>query len=113
MTPEELLYFNGKEGRSAYIAYSGNIYDVSNSGIWYGGIHFFKHPAGIDLTKFLSQAPHGEEKVFKMPKIGKLLSPEGKKAQSGPKRIFYFLAYFNLTIVFLILLILALWKWWI
>jgi len=113
MTSEELRYFDGKEGRSAYIAYTGNIYDVSKSGIWLNGTHFFRHPAGIDLTDFLGQAPHGEEKILKMPKIGKLVTRESKIEYSKYKKIFYFLAYLNLTFVFLILLILALWRWWI
>ena len=113
MTSDELLYFDGKEGRPAYIAYAGNIYDVSKSGIWYDGIHFFRHPAGVDLTKFLSQAPHGESNILKMPVVGKIVSPEGKKEHSKAKKTFYFLAYFNLTFVFLIILILALWRWWI
>jgi predicted heme/steroid binding protein len=102
-----------KGGRPAYIAYAGNIYDVSKSGIWLDGIHFFKHPAGIDLTRFLNQAPHGEENIMKMPKIGQIVGAERKKANSKYKKIFYFLAYFNLTNVFLIILILALWRWWI
>jgi len=113
MTPDELLYFDGKEGRPAYIAYAGNIYDVSKSGIWYEGIHFIRHPAGVDLTDFQSQAPHGEANILKMPRIGRVVSPEGKKDHSKYKNIFYFLAYFNLTFVFLIILILALWRWWI
>jgi len=113
LTAEELLHFNGKEGRPAYIAYAGNIYDVSKSGIWYEGIHFFKHSAGTDLTRFLGQAPHSEANVLRMPKIGRLVSPEGKKENAASKRAFYVLAYLNLTLVFLILLILALWKWWI
>jgi predicted heme/steroid binding protein/uncharacterized membrane protein len=113
MTSEELAYFDGKEGRPGYIAYEGVIYEVSKSGIWLDGIHFFKHPAGADLTRFLSQAPHGEEKILKMPKVGQLVASEMKNANLKYKKIFYLLAYFNLTSVFLIILILALWRWWI
>jgi len=113
MTSEELAYYDGKDGREGYIAYEGMIYDVSKSGIWFDGVHFFKHPAGADLTRFLNQAPHGEEKILKMPKIGQLVATEMRNANIKFKKIFYFLAYFNLTIVFLIILILALWRWWI
>jgi predicted heme/steroid binding protein len=113
MTSEERAYYNGKEGRPGYIAYEGAIFDVSNSGIWYDGVHFFRHPAGADLTRFLSQAPHNEEKILKMPKIGQLVESEVKNANLKFKKIFYFLAYLNLTIVFLIVLVLALWQWWI
>jgi predicted heme/steroid binding protein/uncharacterized membrane protein len=111
MTSEELAYYDGKEGRPGYIAYEGKIYDVSKSGIWYDGVHFFRHPAGADLTRFLKLAPHGEEKILKMPKIGQLVASEMKSENLKYKKIFYFLAYFNLTLVFLIILILALWRW--
>jgi predicted heme/steroid binding protein/uncharacterized membrane protein len=113
MTAEELIYFDGKEGKPAYIAYTGNIYDVSKSGIWLEGNHFFKHNAGNDLTDFLGQAPHGEENIKRMPLIGKLVSPTSKKESTKYKKLFYFLAYLNLTFVLLIVLILALWRWWI
>jgi predicted heme/steroid binding protein len=111
MTSDELLYFDGKEGRPAYIAYNRGIYDVSDSGIWMNGVHFFKHAAGIDLTAYLKQAPHDEDRVLRMPKVGTILSIEGKKERSKFERIFYFIAYFNLTLVLLIILILALWRW--
>jgi predicted heme/steroid binding protein len=113
LTSEELAYYDGKEGRLGYIAYERTIYDVSKSGIWFDGVHFFRHPAGADLTRFLKLAPHGEENILKMPKIGQLVASEMKNANMKFKKIFYFLAYFNLTIVFLIILILALWRWWI
>jgi len=113
MTSDELVYYDGKEGRPGYIAYEGAIYDVSKSGIWFDGVHFFKHPAGADLTRFLSQAPHGEENILKMPIVGQLVASEMKDVNLRFKKIFYFLAYFNLTLVFLIILILALWRWWI
>ncbi len=113
LTSQELAYYDGKEGRPGYIAYEGTIYDVSRSGIWFEGVHFFRHPAGADLTRFLKLAPHGEENILKMPKIGQLVASEMKNENMKFKKIFYFLAYFNLTIVFLIILILALWRWWI
>jgi len=113
MTADELAYYDGKEGRPGYIVYDGVIYDVSKSGIWFGGAHFFRHPAGADLTRFLKQAPHGEENILKMPKIGQLVSVEKKSTNLKYKKIFFFIAYLNLSIVFLIILIIALWRWWI
>jgi predicted heme/steroid binding protein len=113
LTPEELAYYDGKEGRPGFIAYEGTIYDVSKSGIWYDGVHFFRHPAGADLTRFLKLAPHGEENILKMPEVGHLVGSEMKNANLKFKKLFYFFAYFNLTLVFLIILILALWRWWI
>ncbi len=111
LTADELRFFDGKEGRPAYVAFQNDIYDVSKSPIWHEGVHFFRHPAGVDLTDFLKQAPHGEDNILKMPGVGKLISQEGKKEQSKYMRIFYFLAYFNLVLVFLIVFIIALWRW--
>jgi predicted heme/steroid binding protein len=113
MTSEELAYYDGKEGRPGYMGYNGVIYDVSRSDKWINGVHLLRHPAGADLTRFLKLAPHGEANILKMPKIGTLVESEVKSANLKYKRIFYFLAYFNLTMVFLIILILALWRWWI
>jgi len=63
LTLEDLSYFDGKEGRPAYFAYKGKVYDVSSSKPWKDGSHLKKHFAGNDLTEFLKTAPHGEEKV--------------------------------------------------
>jgi hypothetical protein len=48
-----------------------------------------------------------------MPEVGHLVGSEMKNANLKFKKLFYFFAYFNLTLVFLIILILALWRWWI
>jgi predicted heme/steroid binding protein/uncharacterized membrane protein len=63
MTREELAQFNGKEGKPAYVAYRGKVYDVTASKRWRDGKHMMKHEAGNDLTASLSAAPH-DEKVF-------------------------------------------------
>jgi len=110
LTPEELSHFDGKDGRPAYIAYHGNIYDVSRSRFWKGGSHFKKHFAGFDLTEALGSAPHGEDKVLSMSPVGKLLKEE--KAQKPlAVKIFYFFAYMNLVLVFSIVFIVSLWRW--
>ena len=62
-------------------------------------------PEGADLTRFLKLAPHGEANISKMPKIGQFVESEVKSANLKFKKMFYFLAYFNLTLVFLIVLI--------
>jgi predicted heme/steroid binding protein/uncharacterized membrane protein len=110
LTPEELSQFYGKDGRPAYIAYRGDIYDVSGSKLWPGGIHFKKHPAGNDLTEVLKDAPHGEDRVLKMKKVGKLRE-QAEAGKPFPMRVFYFLAYLNLVFVFLIVFIVSLWRW--
>jgi predicted heme/steroid binding protein len=69
---EGLGAFDGKEGRPAYIAYKGSLYDVTSSKLWKDGSHLRKHSAGNDLTEILKTAPHGEEKIFAMKKVGEM-----------------------------------------
>jgi len=111
-TMEELHGFDGKEGRSAFIAYKGRVYDVTGSRFWKEGLHFRKHLAGHDLTDTLKTAPHGEEKILSMPEVGILVDAEVKKTSPLPMRMFYIFAYANLVFVFLITFIIALWRWW-
>lgn len=61
MTLEQLKQYNGKNNQKAYIAYKGNIYDVTNSPLWKNGTHQNMHEAGVDLTDALVNAPHAEE----------------------------------------------------
>lgn len=112
LTPEELHSFDGKEGNPAYIAYNGIIYDVTASRLWKNGSHLLKHLAGHDLTDALKTAPHGEEKIISMPQAGRLIPSEGKSTVPFYERLFYFFAYMNLVLVFLIIFVIALWRWW-
>jgi 2-oxoglutarate ferredoxin oxidoreductase subunit alpha len=64
MTRETLKQYDGREGRKAYTAYRGKVYDVTESPFWESGEHQGMHIAGEDLTEALAEAPHGEE-VFK------------------------------------------------
>lgn len=59
-TPAELAQFDGKDGRKAYYAYEGKVYDVSSSPLWKLGEHYGVH-AGEDLTGKMEGAPHGME----------------------------------------------------
>jgi len=111
LTLTELANFDGKEGRPAYFAYQGKIYDVSQSKFWEGGRHMGKHPAGQDLTDMLKTAPHGEEKIFEMGVVAELFSTPSKMIKSPTEKLFYFMAYMNLIFVFLITFIIALWRW--
>lgn len=109
-TPESLHSFDGRDGRSAYVAVDGVVYDVTGSKLWKDGRHT-RHNAGDDLSAMLKQAPHGPEKLSAMPVVGRL-SAETPKPPAGPKAVFYFMAYMNLALVFLILGIVALGRWW-
>lgn len=112
MSEEELSLFDGHEGRRAYFAYQGKIYDASNSRLWKNGTHMARHNAGMDLTSVLPQAPHDESPLHGMPVVGTLVAKSSRPAGFDHKKVFLFMAYMNLINVFLIVLILALWKWW-
>jgi predicted heme/steroid binding protein/uncharacterized membrane protein len=111
MTLDDLRYFNGLESRPSYFAYKGKIYDVCLSKVWKGGSHFKKHHAGDDLTDILNTAPHGEEKILKMPVVADLIPMGTKPEKPMHEKAFYFMAYMNLIFVFLITFIIALWRW--
>ena len=61
MTLEKLQQYNGQNGRKAYVAYKGKIYDVTGNRFWKNGIHKRIHKAGLDLTEAMENAPHAEE----------------------------------------------------
>lgn len=111
LTLDELSRFDGKEGRPAYFAYSGKIYDATSSPLWKDGSHMNKHPAGNDLSEMLKTAPHGEDKVLQMPGAGELLPAGIKTERPAHEKVFYFMAYMNLIFVFLITFVIALWRW--
>ncbi len=112
MTPDELSAFDGKEGRPAYIVYKGIVYDVTNSRLWKNGGHMVKHHAGNDLTEALKGAPHAEDKVLAMPQIGMCVLSDRKPERPFHERLFYFFAYMNLALVFIIIFVISLWRWW-
>ncbi|MFP4331912.1 MAG: 2-oxoacid:acceptor oxidoreductase subunit alpha [Campylobacterales bacterium] len=68
MTEEELKKYDGKEGRKAYVAFKGKVYDVTSSSFWKKGEHEGLHVAGRDLSAQIAGAPHGDE-VFKNFKV--------------------------------------------
>lgn len=111
-TLADLVSFDGEEGRPAYFAFKGKIYDVSNNKLWKNGNHMKRHQAGVDLTDILSQAPHGEDKILAMPEVGRLSMKKVTPPHETHRRIFYFMAHVNLGFVFIIFLILALWRWY-
>lgn len=81
-TPEELAGFNGQDGKPAYVAYSGKVYDVSQSRMWRNGQHMKRHDAGADHTEVFSQAPHGPEVLERVTLAGALKAPAAAKPQS-------------------------------
>jgi hypothetical protein len=60
----------------------------------------------------LKLAPHGEDKVLAMPQVGTLTDSPERPRRPFHLKLFYFFAYMNLALVFLITFVIALWRWW-
>lgn len=80
ITEEELTRSDGQEGRPAWVAYRGKVYDVSGSQRWPGGIHMKSHQVGRDLTSEFAAAPHDEGVLQRVPVVGRLVAAEQAKA---------------------------------
>lgn len=75
MTIEELSHYDGQDGRPAYVAVNGVIYDLTESRLWRGGVHDpsqGKATAGRDLTDVLKESPHGDKHLKDFPIVGHL-----------------------------------------
>jgi predicted heme/steroid binding protein len=79
---KDLEECDGKEGRPAYAAFKGKVYDVSSSELWANGTHGNRHKAGNDLTPNMPYAPHGEELLKKFPVVGELVEEENYRLKS-------------------------------
>ena len=112
LTLTELSQYDGKEGKSAFFAYKGQIFDASTSKLWVNGVHMGRHNAGADLTEVLQLAPHGEDKIIALPATATLAGKAEHLGMTPAQKVFFFMAYLNLAAVFSIILILALWRWW-
>jgi predicted heme/steroid binding protein len=72
LTLEELKEFTGKDGKPAYVAVDGVVYDVTASALWKDGSHN-GFEAGQDLTEAIKEkAPHGVEKLENVKEIGRV-----------------------------------------
>jgi len=75
-TLSELAEFDGKDGRLAYVAVDGVVYDVTGSPDWQEGVHTrcgLGAAAGKDLSQELAQAPANMRALLEaMPGAGKL-----------------------------------------
>ena len=70
---DELAQNNGKDGKPAYIAFKGVVYEVSTSAFWMEGDHMGAHGAGKDLTEEIELAPHREETLQRVKQVGVLV----------------------------------------
>ncbi len=75
-TLDELAQFDGKDGRSAYVAVDGVVYDVTGSRVWPDGGHSSCNlgaVAGQDLSQLIDQAPANMRSLLsRMPVVGRL-----------------------------------------
>ena len=67
---QDLAQFDGRDGRPAYIAFMGMVYDVSESPLWKNGDHQELHRAGTELSRALARAPHGAGILGKFKAVG-------------------------------------------
>lgn len=107
--PLTLQAFDGKESTPAFIAYKGKVYDMTALKLWKNGVHM-KHQAGRDMSEFIAKAPHGEEKLQSLPVAG-TYDATLKHQKTFAQKAFYFVAYMNLLIVFVVLFVIAYWRW--
>ena len=70
-TKSQLALRNGQDKPQIWVAYLGNIYNVTESRLWQNGKHY-EHWAGQDLTDELKDAPHTKTVFEKFKVIGKL-----------------------------------------
>jgi predicted heme/steroid binding protein/uncharacterized membrane protein len=97
ITSEELLSFNGKDGKPVYIAFQEKVYDVSKSPLWAKGLHMNRHPAGKDLTGDLSAAPHGTEVLERYSQVGVLKKGAPEELKHLPSALQNFLQRFPMA----------------
>ena len=101
MTEKELALFDGREGRRAYAAVNGKIYDFTDSPRWKDGHHEMRHRAGCDLSRELEGAPHVRAVIERFPVVGLLEEESPPPAGKGRKILVA-------TVIVLVLLMLAL-----
>jgi predicted heme/steroid binding protein len=67
-TAQTLAYYDGQEGRPAYVAVDGVVYDVTSSSRWRNGAHN-GFQAGRDLTRQFNNQ-HGDSRLSRFPIVG-------------------------------------------
>ena len=99
------LHERAKAAGVVTASYDGVVYDLTESRIWRSGRHARRHAAWTDLSGQIAEAPHGLEVLERFPVV------EGAKPPAFPaQRVFVVFAYGNLALVFLILLVVAIWR---
>jgi len=115
-TESELKKFDGRDGKLTYVAFKGKVYDVSGSLLWVDGKHMGSHTAGVELTRNIVNAPHGDEVFSRFPVIGELKPAEPVRESIGqilrrlaphPMLVHFPIAYAMLIPLFSVLYVLT------
>lgn len=70
LTLDDLSYYDGTDGKRAYVAVEGIVYDMTDSDYWRNGGHN-GYQSGQDLTDAINRvSPHGPAFLDRVPKIG-------------------------------------------
>jgi predicted heme/steroid binding protein len=73
LTREQLAQFNGKNGKPAYVAVRGIVYDVTNNAAWSAASHFGL-TAGKDLTQEFASCHAAEQWILNtLTPVGRLI----------------------------------------
>lgn len=104
MTLTELARHDGQEGRNAYIAVNGTIYDVTKSPRWANGLHPPDHLAGHDLTEELTAAPHVRAVIERFPVVGVIESEVSPASGASGKTIGIIIAALCLVVILFLLI---------
>ncbi len=67
----QLALRNGQDKPEIWVAYLGQIYDVTESRLWLNGKHY-QHWAGQDLTEELTESPHTDTVFSRLKLVGVL-----------------------------------------
>ena len=72
-TIEELANFDGKNGRAAYVAVNGTVYDVTNNRAWAAATHFGLL-AGKEYSQEFASCHAGQQSILDtLPQVGRLV----------------------------------------
>lgn len=72
-TIEELAEYNGKDGKPAYIAVDGVVYNVTNASPWKDGEHNGFEAGKVLSDEIKNSSPHGISKLRGLPEVGTIV----------------------------------------
>ncbi len=72
-TADTIKEFDGKDGHKCYVAVKKVVYEIKDSNYWKNGEHTPSGGRGMcggDMTDVITQSPHGESILGRLPKVG-------------------------------------------